>query len=107
MTRGVSSRRVIEATRARRAAAAAAAAADAAADAARARVGGAMGEMTRGKRGFGVTRARVTHDLVTCARNDARNDARHRVIEATRSRVPPSLPPRLRVLKQPVGGDGR
>jgi len=74
---------------------------------ARARVGGAMGEMTRGKRGFGVTRARVTHDLVTCARNDARNDARHRVIEATRSRVPPSLPPRLRVLKQPVGGDGR
>jgi len=61
-----------------------------------------MGEMTRGKRGFGVTRARVTHELVTCVRNDAR----HRVIEATRSRVPPSLPPRLRVLKQPVGGDG-
>ena len=66
-----------------------------------------MGEMTRGKRGFGVTRARVTHDLVTCARKDACNDMRHRVIEATRSRVPPSLPPRLRVLKQPVGGDGR
>jgi hypothetical protein len=40
-------------------------------------------------------------------RNDVRNDALHRVIEATRSRVPPSLPPRLRVLKQPVGGDGR
>ena len=42
---------------------------------------------TRGKRGFGITRTRVTHARDTGARNDARDDARRRIIEATRARA--------------------
>ena len=42
---------------------------------------------TRGKRGFRITRTRVTHARDIGARNDARDDARRRIIEATRARA--------------------
>ena len=54
---------------------------------------GTTGGTTRGNRGFGITRTRVTHACDTGARNDARDDARRRIIEATRARVPPPSPP--------------
>ena len=48
---------------------------------------GTTGGTPRGKRGFGITRTRVTHARDTGARNDARDDTRRRIIEATRARA--------------------
>ena len=75
---------------------------------------GTTGGTTRGKRGFGMTRIRVTHAHDTGARNDARDDALRRIIEATRARVqppsptpPPPPPPRARARGGRRGDDKR